>query len=226
MLHLNAEAAVAAVGSEMGAESSQLLATEAAVATADAEKDKLSPEALAWASSSNDDGVISSLQKSLPEAVIEEQIQAYRAHKSATAKAAVVVSGSLPPRILVYPHLLKSRMQAAARYAKHLKDNGCQDENGQAPRGVLKDFINNQLVWKRSPGNSKIDPRLQQLRRWLKTYRTSSAMQGKVKSRERTNKTLRWEKRERALGAGRRRSAPIARQYLYEWFISMRFPID
>ena len=203
----------------------------------DADQSVLAFKALQWASSSNDDGVALSLQKLLPPAVVQEQIQLYLAREAAagkapsTAKASVEACG-MP--LMVLPHLLKSRMQAAARYEEHLQDHGLEDA-GRVPRGVIIGFIKNNLLWTRRE-HQKVDRRPIALREWHKLYKNNVAMQGKVAAPGRKprqpkfakgQRTVGWDVRKRFCGfQGRPRLAPMVREQLYDWFISMRFSIN
>ena len=194
-------------------------AGEAAAATVGPE---IVVKALAHATSLQDDGILHDLQRSLPHAVLDEQIRAYLAHEAtitepaSKATSAVAVQGSSPTAVLVYPHLLKSRMQAAAHYDKYRENLGCRDF-ARVPRGALTTFITNHLIWMNRSG-CKNDARQRALRAWHKEWKNNCVMQLKVKSpwaKSRGSEFMKrcsgrvWSKRLRQRGPqGRRHSAP------------------
>ena len=111
--------------------------SEAAVAVA--EQDEIEfREALAWATSSTDDVLLLSLRRSLPEAVLDEQVRAYRARSAGPA----AVAAPEPPatKLFVRPLLLSHRMSAAAAYDAYLRSLGW-DNGDRAPRNALTRFV-------------------------------------------------------------------------------------
>ena len=86
-----------------------------AVAVADQE---LMREAIQWATGSTDHAFITNLAASLPPAVLDEQVQLYQASSLGQ------VVPFIPPARVVYPHLLKSRQEAAQAFDMALLDSG------------------------------------------------------------------------------------------------------
>ena len=137
------DAAVAAVAT---AAAVVAVDTDAAVAAVDPE---LASKALAWATHSNDEGVLLNLQSNLPAAVLEEQIRNYLRASSA-ATTAVAVPAASPTRVAVHSLLLKSRMQVAALYDAYLDDLGCGSFK-RAPYSAIGKFVNTRLLWPQLP---------------------------------------------------------------------------
>ena len=79
---------------------------QAAVAAGDAAN---TIAALEWATGLKDEALLAGLAASLPTAVREEQVRLYEASRSIAAEGPTKVQ-----KLLVHPHLLKSRMQVAA----------------------------------------------------------------------------------------------------------------
>ena len=118
---------------------------DAAVADAD-----LAHQALAWATSSKDTALLLDLCANLPSAIVDEQIRAFvnRPPPDDKPKAAVAA----PVKFVVQPHLLHSRLKAAALYDDFRKGAGV-DESSGAPRGMLSAFVTEHLVWMTSPAD-------------------------------------------------------------------------
>ena len=100
-------------------------------------------KALAWATKLKDHAIIVGLAESLPHAVLEEQLRAYRA---STAIAEAPKPEAASPRILVYPHLLKSRMQVAAAFNAYLLRQKWVIGT-RLPYKACSDFIAERLIW-------------------------------------------------------------------------------
>ena len=108
--------------------------------------------ALAWATSFNDDAALLSLQRSLPAAVLDEQVRgfrAYRARNDCADQSGRTADASLEPaptKLFVRPYLLKDRMRAAAAYDGYLRRLGW-DDGDRAPRNALTRFVTEYLVF-------------------------------------------------------------------------------
>ena len=89
---------------------------QAAVAAGDAAN---TLAALEWATGLKDEALLAGLAASLPTAVREEQVRLYEASLSIAAEGPTKVQ-----KLLVHPHLLKSRMQVAAAFHDYLADSG------------------------------------------------------------------------------------------------------
>ena len=97
-------------------------------------------KALRWATSLQDGPMSEGLALELPEAVVEEQIALHGRHLSEAA-----VAEPIAKTILVYPHLLRSRMQVAAEFHKHLCLLGWS-HGSRMPRGSTTAFLS-RLEW-------------------------------------------------------------------------------
>ena len=110
----------------------QPTAVAVAVEVADqdtAEAVVLRQNAIKWVTKSKDHSFIANVVDTLPAAVAYEQARLYQASK----RAAVVPHA--PRAIVVYPHLLKSRQEAAQLFAAELRnEGGCQGHACHAPR--------------------------------------------------------------------------------------------
>ena len=106
---LCAEGALVPEAAVAEASADPALVTEAAVAEPSLgthQADKML-QALAWATGLKDHSILVGLAGALPHAVLEEQTLAYQA---SLAVAEAPKTASEAPKIMVYPHLLKSRM--------------------------------------------------------------------------------------------------------------------
>ena len=191
--------------------------TDAAVAAVDPE---LAGKALAWATHSNDEGVLLNLQSNLPAAVLEEQIRNYlRASSAATTAVAVPVAS--PTRVAVHSLLLKSRMQVAALYDAYLDDLGCGSFK-RAPYGAIGNFVNTRLLWPQLPLMRKYH-RERALHTWHRTWKKNSTLQHAVvkkQSRKRGAPNPKgftpWSRRQRQQGLqGRPHACAVVRELLY-----------
>ena len=130
-----------------------------AVAVADQE---LRREAIQWATGSTDHAFITNLVASLPPAVLDEQVQLYQASKCGQ------VVPYIPPAMVVYPHLLKSRQEAAQAFDMALLDSGWAPGT-RLPRNAATKFVG-KLVWSKSAPVSLSD-KAKALRRWHVQFR-------------------------------------------------------
>ena len=71
-------------------------------------------KALKWSTNMKDDALVKAIAKSLPAAARHEQLQLYNDFRGGV----VTITAKQPEKLVVYPHLLKSRMQVAALYDK------------------------------------------------------------------------------------------------------------
>ena len=98
--------------------------------------------ALQWATSVRDLGVLQSLAESLPAPVLQEQVALYEA-SAAIVPVQPAVAGA--QRILVHPGLLKSRVQVAEAYHKFMLASGWLP-GSRKPRHSASKFCTT-LVW-------------------------------------------------------------------------------
>ena len=102
--------------------------------------------ALAWATHLNpseNHALLVKLASSLPGPVVEEQVRLYEAQCDVVA-----IKSDTPTKLLVYPHLLKSRMQVAQAFHEYLINKGWEVV-ARLSRGVTIEFANT-LVWPKS----------------------------------------------------------------------------
>ena len=98
-------------------------------------------DALRWATSLQDDSIIENLALELPAAVVEEQIALHERHLLEAA-----VEEPIAKPILVYPHLLRSRMHVAAEFNNHLRLSHSWSHESRMPRGATTKFWS-RLSW-------------------------------------------------------------------------------
>jgi hypothetical protein len=113
--------------------------------------------ALDWATKLHDHGMLVGLADALPQAVIDEQVRNYQASQGVVAKVS-----SERHRILVYPHLLKSRMQTAAALDTFLRSTGWA-AGTRLPRNACPHFLKTSLVW---PKMKDVGTSCRMMRRW------------------------------------------------------------
>ena len=201
---------------------------EAAVADQPLEADDSGElvKALAWATGLKEHALIVGLAESLPDVVLEEQRRAYLA-------SAAVAAGSKPetepPKILVYPHLLRSRMQVAGALNADLRRKGWVNGT-RLPHGACAQFIASRCIW--SKGTCVSEKRKQeQLRRWHQTWLADTRLQHPSAPTQlrRSRTTLHaWSnaRRRQHKEQGRPVACPWLRATLYEWFVATRYAID
>ena len=179
-------------------------------------------KALAWATGLKDHALIVGLAESLPDVVLEEQRRAYRAREPKKPKTE-------PLKILVYPHLLRSRMQVAAAWNADLRRQGWV-EGTRLPHGACSQFMASRLIWSRGTCLSE-RRKIEQLRRWHQTWLADTRLQHPSAPTQlrRSRTTLHaWSnaRRRQHTEQGRPVSCPWLRQTLYEWFVATRYSID
>ena len=179
--------------------------------------------ALDWATKLHDHGMLVGLADALPQAVIDEQVRNYQASQGVVAKVS-----SERHRILVYPHLLKSRMQTAAALDTFLRSTGWA-AGTRLPRNACPHFLKTSLVW---PKMKDVGTSCRMMRRWHAEWQKNTSLQ--TSSTELSTATTRsggtmlvWSRRQRQGSfQGRPVACPWLRQALFEWFMSMRYSID
>ena len=183
-------------------------------------------EALAWATGLKEHALIVGLAESLPDVVLEEQRRAYLATKAIAAGPKPVTE---PPKILVYPHLLRSRMQVAAAWNADLRRQGWV-EGTRLPHGACSQFMASRLIWSRGTCFSDRQ-KMQQLRRWHQTWLADTRLQHpsaptQLRRSKASLHALSNARRRQHKEQGRPVSCPWLRQNLYEWFVATRYSID
>ena len=183
-------------------------------------KATLTLEALSWSTKLQDQALVRGLADALPASVLEEQVRLY------TAREAIAPVGADPAAmspILVYPHLLQSRMQVASAFHKYLIGEGWV-EGSRIPRGACVVFLGHMVRW---GTKAQVKYPCRVLREWHATrFRNPSE---KVAHCSGGAKRLitQWTRRQRVRWQqGRPVHCPWLRQALYEWFMAMRYSID
>ena len=144
----------------------QPTAVAVAVEVADqdtAEAVVLRRNAIKWVTKSKDHSFIANLVDTLPGAVADEQVRLYQA-----SKCAAVVPHA-PQAIVVYPHLLKSRQEAARLFDTELRNAGWAPGT-RLPRASAIKAVG-KLVWSKTTTLSALGDKAKALRRWHEQFR-------------------------------------------------------
>ena len=178
--------------------------------------------ALAWATHLNpseNHALLVKLASSLPGPVVEEQVRLYEAECDVVAN-----KSTTPTKLLVYPHLLKSRMQVAQTFHEYFINQGW-DVGERLPRGIAIEFAKT-LLW---PINKdKLAPSVL-IRRWHQLWLATTGGSAQQHSGPivRSTSKLSSATRRRSCGTqGAPTACSIVREQLYEWFAKMRYSID
>ena len=178
--------------------------------------------ALSWATHLQDHALLVGLAGSLPEAVVQEQVRLYEARGGVVAKASTE-----PKQILVYPNLLKSRMQAAAAFDKFLKGEGWEGTT-RLPRNACPKFLHTLAF----TAGGRLPAPCRSLRAWHAQWQKDARLRNPgakiVEGRHGSAGVLQmWQRRQRERGLqGRPVACAWLRQSLFEWFMTMRYSID
>lgn len=176
-------------------------------------------EALKWSTGFKDDSVLRGLLVSLPDPIINEQIRLHQDSKAAEA----------PPkpktiRVVVRPQVLQSRDAVAKAFEEYLVELRCA-EGGKLAHGAMKEFVRDRLQFS---GVQAKDPG-RQVRQWHKKWilANKNHPQSTKAHHKSAAVAVPYKLRQRAKGLqGRPYRAPLVRQLLYEWFVSMRYAVD
>ena len=185
--------------------------------------------AMRWVSKLEDDSCVLSLIRSLPKAVVEEQVLLYRRHDETAV--AVKAKEQEQHKISLGPGALyATRMQVARRFHKWCKMNGIVVDE-KLPYGTMKTFIRDNIAWK----GKQLKRATKQIRQWYGLWHSSPSNvdaaeaeqvlrepRSQLKSRAPVSCAL----RRRAPGAGAHFKAQCVREALYEWFSGIRYAID
>ena len=167
ILHRMADAPIA-VASAGGIEDTQphvaaAPAASTAVSTAVAVADQeLTWKAIEWATRAKDHAFITNFVTSLPPVVLDEQVRLYQASSCGP------VVPHAPQALVVYPHLLKSRQEAAQAFDTELLNAGWAPGT-RLPRNAAQKFVGT-LVWSKS-AMATLSDKAAALRRWHQHFR-------------------------------------------------------
>jgi hypothetical protein len=190
--------------------------------------------AMRWASKLDDESCVLGLIRSLPTAVVEEQVSLYR-RRTETAVAVSTQKHGPQPKIILRPNSLwSSRMEVAKRFHMYCAENAI-DTDTKLPYGAMNAFIAQNITW---TGTGKLRGCL--IRAWYSSWRSTSsnALAAAVagngapsqtpnqKSMLKSRAKVQLARRKRAHGGGRQPKAYCVRVALYEWFTSIRYAID
>jgi hypothetical protein len=173
-------------------------------------------KALSWTTGLPETESLVDLANSLPELVLNEQLALHQAEQ-----AAVPAPPAAPCAIMVYKHLIKSRMQVAEAFDEFLVGMGWT-LGKRIPRNAGVTFRTQYL-------RGQV-PVMRALRTWHQKWRSTIGKQIKCHGRplkmDAVGKT-KWQRRMKARGQqGRPHKCPWVRDALFAWYSSIRYSID
>ena len=180
--------------------------------------------ALQWVTGSKDGAMLLGLMASLPETVLQEQVVRFENRPSLTGTVAVAAK----PKLKITNRVadIMKIVQALHEYLQlaGATNNACQ---ARFPRHSIKRFLQERCVFQRNAG-------IKCPGRWLKYHYNAWIKEGQPEPREelRSRKEpsslglIQYYKRKRKDGGGRNYSMPLVRQWLYDWFVALRYNID
>ena len=176
--------------------------------------------ALKWATGLSELGVIESLRKALPEAVLTEQICLYDAR-------AIIPKSKPPTKIVCQPANFSSRQKVAQALGDYISSRGLELHD-RKPRNFYKQFLEDSVVFRGKP----LKDAVRALRRWYASWLKAGAVSllsrsGGTWHKHSCSAIVALDKRKRRQGLqGKPPAAPLVRDQLFEWFIAMRYAID
>ena len=180
----------------------------------DAHVDEKTLLVVKWATGVADDAVALTIARDLPPAVLDEQVLAYDQR--------VVNEAPRKDRgCIVYPHLLKSRMQIAKLFDEWLSEKNVKHRS-RLPIGIRGQFCRDVLKW---PKGIPLERQVLFVSRWHKAWMEGN-FTGIPSGKTYAVGPKPLSKRARDYGGGRRFAAPWLREALFEWWSSMRHSID
>ena len=148
------------------------------------------------------------------------------------SKCAAVVPHA-PQAIVVYPHLLKSRQEAARLFDTELRNAGWAPGTRLARDSAIK--AAGKLVWSKTTTLSTLSDKARALRRWHRQCRhvlsdepSRSCVAPAIDFRSGAARpSVEHGRRQRRLGMQGAQSVrcPWVREALYEWFVSIRLSL-
>jgi len=185
--------------------------------------------AMTWASGLDQAANVISLIRALPNAVVDENVRAYKEREStAVAEAKKPAKIDLGPHKL---HRLAVKTQVAIRFHNYCRQRGIIAT--RLPRFAMETFIEDNIAWM-GLGRTMLK---RNVRRWYDKWRdrastvlTAAAVTPGKAITQKTNLKSKAKKahylRIREEGGGRRVKAPLVRHALYEWWAGLRYAID
>ena len=173
--------------------------------------------ALEWATGVKDDGILLSLFKELPEAVLNEQLQSYERRDSQK-------ESEKEPRREHFPESNVSGQDTiSAAFDDYLQKQGLGDDK-RLPRHAIRKFLE---AGYHVPKKCKdVTTKLRRWhRRWKEKQNTEKCQLRKTRSKV---VRVRYHKRRRDFGYQGTSLTKMSwvRQELFEWFVGMRYQID
>ena len=230
-LPTNREPSFDAVGPDVCAAGAEAANGEAPATSSAALAPGFSPqvrEALEWATGSKDETVLYALSKDLEPWAIQEQLDKFAAHRAAVA--AEKPAQRLPT---VLCHLLKDRDIVSREFDKLLRQHEISVPQRDAhrmsywkvPKEVWAELFS-RFHWRGTGVAKSFAP--YKIKRWYRSWLEAGkpSHEGIVGGRGHFEKNKAYTQRKRLGCRGRDPVAPIVRQGLYDWFISVRYSID
>ena len=186
-------------------------------------------KAIQWATGAKDTGVLRGLLASLPDTVVDEQVELWKAAASAVAERKTEeVEEEAKPKILA--DNLNERYRVLLALDKYLKAKG-MDSAKKLPRNCIKSFIERHCVVPTKGRQLKSPAKSVSLwyRHWLARGKSNTEQHCKRGAGIKTKKSLGLVKasaKRRGGDAGRPCQMPLVRHQLYDWFVGMRYGID
>ena len=173
-------------------------------------------EALAWSTGVKDTGLLVSVAADLSDVLRDEQLRKHALAKLEGERQTPAEA----KQVLVFPNLLRSRMQVAKLYHDHLRSCGWQ-EGEKEPWGARTEFMG-RLKW---GARGRMRWKTQSLGRWLRTFLAKDVVGG-APIRRATPRSKMWSQRQRGEGGGRSTKCEWLRQELFEWWSGVRYAVD
>ena len=180
-----------------------------------------------WATKCKDHSFIANLVDTLPPAVLDEQVRLHQASKCGP------VVPHAPQAVVVYPHLLKSRQEAAQFFDTELRKAGWAPGT-RLPRASATKAVE-KLVWSNTTTLTDLKDKAKALRRWHSNLRqvcvgeTSRSGGRSIHLRRgAAGPAVDYKRRQRRFGMQGAQSVrcPWVRDALYQLFVSIRYSID
>ena len=173
-------------------------------------------EALAWSTGVKDTALLVSVAADLSDVLRDEQLRKHALAKLEGERQTPAEA----KQVLVFPNLLRSRMQVAKLYHDHLRSCGWQ-EGEKEPWGARTEFMG-RLKW---GARGRMRWKTQSLGRWLRTFLAKDVVGG-APIRRATPRSKMWSQRQRGEGGGRSTKCEWLRQELFEWWSGVRYAVD
>ena len=178
--------------------------------------------ALSWSTGCKDSGMLADMASRLTDWCLQEQIRAYKA-RSCTAIA--VPSSSDDGVLFVNPTLERHKRRVCIAFREFCEARGIK-KGERLPHGIITKFLTQRVRWMRP---MQLKNARQLLSKWFRLSSNFMSLEA-VHHRAtphgyRASVISKFRKRRLGL-QGRPVRAPIVRQGLFEWFVSMRYAVN